>query len=281
MKVSLSVGSYATHPFCLEGLGLRVYCAEELCYCLRENAFLLDTDLMTERLVKWLREECELEDLADELSTMVHKKGSLSAFVLRILEYVGFYELDVMREVERTLKNGAGLSILEKRKLRIDQLLGMQKFAAAVSEYDALLDVWEEANHQGQMPGANLKSKLLHNRGVALAGLMRYDRAAESFHLAYETDGSRESLRAFLAARRLELKNEDYVAFLSGAPECTELAMQLEKEVEQANRSWTKEADYQRLSSRGRFREEDERGYREETEQLLQALKAGYRSMWK
>lgn len=278
MKVSLSVGNYATNPFYLEGLGLRVYCAEELCYCLKENAFLLDMDLMSDRLVSWLRQECGLGELADELYPMVHRKGSLSVFVIRILEYVGFYDLEVLKEVERTLKKGAGLSALEKRAMRIDQLLGMRKYVAAITEYDALLSVWDEANTQGAVSGAGLKAKLLHNKGIALAGLMRYEQAAESFFQAFEQDGSMESLRCFLVAKRMGMKTSDYVSLVARIPECKELTLQLEKEIEYLNRTWEQEADYQRLLARPQLRDEDERGYLEETMHMLGALKDNYRS---
>ncbi len=279
MKVSLSVGNYAVRPFYMEGLGYHVYCAEELCYCLKENAFLLDADLMNDKLLGWLGQDCGLGELADELSVMVHKKGSLSAFVIRILEYVGFYDLETMREVEQTLKRGAGLSMLEKRKLRIDQLLDLRKFAAAQAEYDGLLRLWEETSSQGGAAGADLKARLLHNKGVALAGLMRYGQAARAFYQAYETDGSLESLRCYLAAKRMELEDKEYVAFAAGLPEYTETALQLEKDVELLNRRWTREADYQRLSVRQKFLHEDERGYEEENVHLMKSLKDAYRSM--
>ena len=73
MDARLCVGNYGVHPFCFEGLNLKVYCVEELCFCLKENAYLLDTDIMADRLVDWLGQECGLEDLAEELYHMVHK----------------------------------------------------------------------------------------------------------------------------------------------------------------------------------------------------------------
>ncbi len=279
MGVSLAVGNYAAQPFRLESLGLRVYCAEELCYCLRENAFLLDADLMSDRLLEWLSLECGLTQLSEELYPMVHKKGSLSAFVIRILEYVGFYGQDVLQEVERALKKGAGLNLLEKRKLRIDQLLEMGKFGVAVAEYDSLLKLWDASNQSGEVPGADLKSKLLHNKGVALAGLMRYGRAAEAFSQAYEADGSMESLRSYFAAKRMELSSSDYVALVAARPDCTDLTLQLEKDVERLNAKWAGEADYHRFHGRTWFRDEDEGGYLEENRQILRSLKETYRSM--
>lgn len=279
MKVSLCVGNYASHPYCFEGLNLRVYCAEELCFCLKENAFLLDTDIMADRLLEWLERECGLTQLSRELYVLVHKKGSLSSFVCRILEYVGFYDQDTIRSVEQTLKRGAGLNVLEKRKLRIDHLVEKKKFQAAVAEYDALLSAWEESSERGEKPGAGLYAGLLHNKGAALAGMMRYKEAAQNFKEAYEADGNSQSLICYLAAKRMELSDSDYVDFAAGLPECYEISLELEKKVEQLNVQWEQETDYLRLMQRKALREEDERSYLEENRRVVQALKEGYRGM--
>ena len=278
MSTRLCVGNYASCAYCFEGLNLKVYCIEELCYCLKENAFLLDRDIMSDRIVDWLRQECGLQDLAVDLYTMVHKKGSLSAFVSRILEYAGFYDKTVVRDVEQTLKKGAGLNIIEKRKMRIDYLVEQKKYLTAISEYDALIASWEEAAGGGELQAAELKSSLYHNRGTALAGLMRYAEAAESFYKAYETDGNRESLKCFLSAKRMELDDKEYVAYAASLPDAAELVLELEQDVERLNSRWEEETDYLRLMERGNLREEDERSYLEENRRLMQALKDGYRS---
>ena len=75
----------------MEGLDIRVYSMEELCYCLKENAFLLDLSIMNDKLVDWIGEECKVWELAKQLYPMVHKQGSLSVFVVTILQYVGMY----------------------------------------------------------------------------------------------------------------------------------------------------------------------------------------------
>lgn len=279
MKVSLCVGNYASNPYCFEGLDLRVYCAEELCFCLKENAFLLDTDIMADRLLEWLERECGLVQLSKELYVLVHKKGSLSSFVSRILEYVGFYDAETIRSVEQTLKRGAGLNVLEKRKLRIDHLVEQKKFQAAVAEYDALLSVWEEGSERGEKPGAGLYAGLLHNKGTALAGMMRYQDAARAFQEAYEADADSGSLLCFLAAKRMELSDREYVDFMAGLPEYYEISLQLEQKVEQLNTQWEQETDYLRLMQRKELRKEDERSYLEENRRVVQALKESYRGM--
>ena len=54
MRVSVCVGDYAAVPYCIPGLELNVFSMEELCYCIKENAFLLDFSLMNDELIDWI-----------------------------------------------------------------------------------------------------------------------------------------------------------------------------------------------------------------------------------
>lgn len=76
MRVSVCVGSYAKMPYRIPGLGTDVYSMEELCYCLKENAFLLDLSLMEDGLLDWVEKECGLRELAKALHPLVHRQGS-------------------------------------------------------------------------------------------------------------------------------------------------------------------------------------------------------------
>ena len=73
-KPILCIGTYAKTPFHIEKVGKNVYCIEELCYILVNNAFLLDEDSFGNDLFDWIEKECSLERLADELRSMYMKK---------------------------------------------------------------------------------------------------------------------------------------------------------------------------------------------------------------
>ena len=51
MRVSLCVGNYSTTLYNITGLDFPVYSMEELCFCLKENASLLDMSVMRDELV--------------------------------------------------------------------------------------------------------------------------------------------------------------------------------------------------------------------------------------
>ena len=280
MRASVCVGRYATTPYCISGLDIPVFCMEELCHCIKENAFLLDVSFMNDALIEWIDRECGLRDLAKALHPMVHKQGSLSAFVIMIMEYTGFFSMEKIAEVGQVLKQGAGLSSIEKRKSQIDYALKRKKYVVAIRGYDSLLEKWQEKGKEEDedLPAADVKAIILHNKGVAYTGLMLYEKAAEIFLEAYKTQEKEEYMMAYLAAKRMCLSEEEYIAFAAEIPGKFELSLALEKKLEELKASWRQQAQYQQLQQRILWREGSEvQKYYEESENLTQALKAGYR----
>lgn len=279
MGASVCVGNYALTPYCVPGIEINVYCMEELCFILKENAFLLDFSVMEDGLLDWIEKECGLRELAKALHPMIHKQGSLSAFVTVILNYVGLYDKAVVEETEQVLKQGAGLSSVEKKKSQVDYLVKKKKYHVAVKAYDNLIRKWQENVEAGEpLPAAECLALIWHNKGVALAGLMIYERAAECFLKAYELEERRDFYRDYLAAKRMVLTESEYVSFAADNPEGYELTLELEKDMERLTDEWEKQPEYLRLYHHRELRSGDgKQKYYEENERLTQTLKDGYR----
>ncbi len=280
MRVSVCVGNYAATPYYIAGLEVPVFCMEELCFCLKENAFLLDHSLMRDELVDWIDKECGLKTLAGELHHLVHKKGSLSAFVTMILEYVGFYESEEIARVGEVLRRGAGLSGIERRKSQIDYLVRRGKYAAAIRGYDGLLAKWSEMELSGgELPAAKVKGAILHNKAVALVGMMFYGYGAQHFREAYETDGDLSHYKAYLAAKRLELDEGAYISFAAEQTIGYEYTLELERKIERLTEDWKLQPEFQELLAvRECRRNGDRQGYLEGIEEQVRKLKNNYRS---
>lgn len=284
MQVSVCVGDYAETPYCMPELETSVYCMEELCYCLRENAFLLDTSLLDDRLADWIEEECGLRDLAGELRSMLNKQVTLSSFVTFILEYVMLYDAETIREVGQAVKSGSGLSGIEKRKNQIDYLVKKKKYPAAIHRYDELLYKWEMMEKRGEettaeMPAGKVMAAILHNKGVALAGMMEYQAAAQCFRQAYETDALKTYYEAYLTAKRMELNDNDYVAFIADLPGVYEISMNLEKTIEQACADYEEQEMGKLLRMRKEYRQDGSRQkYYDESDRITQKLRISYRN---
>ena len=280
MRVSVCVGNYATTPYEIAGIGLPVYCVEELCFAMKENAFLLDTTLMSDVLVDWLADECGLRELARELYPLVHQKGSLSLFVTMILEYVGFYEQAVIQDVETVLKKGVRLSNIEKRKSQIDYLVQKKKYVSALRGYGVLLEQWKQWETEGrELPGKEIKADILHNKGVALGKLMLFSQASECFWEAYETEPGEQHFLAYLAAKRLELSEEEYISFAAELTGAYEATLSLERTMEQLKTDFEEQPEYLLISEHRELRKGNyKQQYYNDNESLLQALEESYRN---
>ncbi len=276
MKAIVCFGEYAKSSYYFDKLGISVNCMEELCYCLKENACLLGREIMDDRLIRFIDVDCKVPQLAKELYSLAHHKGSLSAFVTLILEYVGFYDRESIRNVEETLKNNAGLTDYEKKKLRIDYLADKGKYLTALREYDILLEELKTAG--GTLRNHAVLAQTLRNKGVILSQQFLYADAAKCFEKAYEITGDKELLRCFLLANRMGLSEKEYIALIATLPEAYEISLQVEKEMEALEKKWQQSTEYAGL---GNMREWNAQGelqrYEQEGEQLLEALKDSYR----
>lgn len=280
MRVSTCVGNYAEIPYSVPGLEINVYSVEELCYCMKENAFLLDATLVNENLLKWLEKQCGLRELVKLLYPHVYRKGSLSAFAVTIFQYVGLYEQTVVREIEQVLKQGAGLSNIEKKKSQVDYLTRKKKYNLALKGYDALIAKWEEQVAAGEpVPAVSCLAAIWHNKGVAYTGLMLYEEAASCFYQAYELSGEAEFYRAFLAAKRMGLSEDEYVAFVADYSNMYEQTLELEKAVESVSQEWEHQPEYLMLYNRRELRAEGNwHQYHIDSERQVLKLKDNYRN---
>lgn len=279
MRVSICVGNYASIPYCVPGIEINVYSMEELCFVLKENAFLLDFSIMNDDLTDWIDRECGLKELARALHPMIHKKGSLSVFVTTILNFTGLYDRQAAAETEQVLKQGAGLSSIEKKKRQIDYMVMNKKYRIAVKEYERLIGKWQENVEEGEpLPAAECLALIWHNKGVALAGLMIYEQAAECFLRAYELEPRQDFYRDYLAAKRMVLTESEYVSLAAENRAGYELTLELEKDVERLTDEWEQQPEYLQLYNHRELRTGDRRQkYYEENERLTRILKDSYR----
>ena len=209
---------------------------------------------------------------------MVHQLGVLSGFVSQILTYVGLYDPETVSQVEETLRAGSGLSDLEKQKLQTDHLVEQKRYEEALRSYEGLLARIRE-NQEMEVPALQaLTADILHNQGVVYARQMLYGRAAQLFLQAWKTGGGTEYFSDYLAAKRMELPERDYVALAAEYPDRYRESLELEQAVEAIGQDFLETPEYRRLRQLRVRREDGELAeYREETDRLLQTLKNEYR----
>lgn len=269
-RILLQTGEYVTTPYNFDNLGIKVYSIEELCYVLRENAFLLDREILDKRLLKWIGEVLKLPELASMLAPLLHNKTSAGAFARVILSYVGLYEENEIGRIEELFYQGMGLNAYEKLKTHIDHMVESRKYTPAIIEYDALMARLPESE-------TILRAKILHNKATALCGLFLFEEAALHFEEAYGLDGDKETFISYLAAKRLAMKESDYISFAAGLTDGYEDMLELERRMETLQAQWEQSEEKQFLERRSLLKSEGDIGYYTETDHRIQDLKNRYR----
>lgn len=225
-QIIMGTGKYADQPYFMDKFYVNLYSVEELCCLFVEKAELLDQDIMQRDLVKWLDEQCDLNQLAHALYSLLNQNGSIVAFVGTILEYVNLYPAQVIARTEQTVKGNEGLNPYERRKAKADYMLQSRKYLPALKQYHSLIAQVPESDQQ-------LRSKILHNMGVASAGMFMFGQAAQWFLQAYETDRDEESLISYLASLRMCCEDSEYVAFIGEHPQYHDASLKVERRMEQ------------------------------------------------
>lgn len=206
--VILCIGKLSENPYYIVGLGMNVYSIEELCYYLTKNAYILDNDIMDEKLCDYIETELNLPEIGKKLKDLLMMGVSLGEYVTRLLEMTGYLPSDELKQIKQILVDNASLSFAEKRKKRADNLLEAKKFTRAIDEYQYILQIVKKEDDR-EVVGA-----VLHNIGVAYARLFIYDKAAFYFREALEVNETREVLIHYLQSLRMTMKRENFDRFV-------------------------------------------------------------------
>ena len=235
-RVYLCLGKNAEVPYYFERARMHIWNVEELCYFVRENAWVLDSKLLGEELTDWVAQQCGLTELAAVLKKTANEEKPVTAFVRALFLYTGYFPLEEVGQVEKILRINDSSTELERTRARGDYYLQSGRFAAALQEYDTLL-----SGLAGMDPA--FLGKVYHNRGVACAQLFFFERAAESFEKAWKLTKSKVSAKQYLAAKRFELGEQEYVDFLAERPDLYEASLTLEEEVRRCEGRWKETSD--------------------------------------
>ncbi len=273
----LGTGRYAAKPYYVERFYVNLYSVEELCFLLVDKAELLDQEIMQRDMVRWLDEECDLSDLAHALYALLNQKGSTAAYVGTILEYVCLYSPEVIARTEELIRDNEGLSPFERHKAKADYLLKERRYFAAMEMYQSLLN---------RIPDTEriLQAKILHNMGAACAGMFMFEQAADWFMKSHEIDGRQESLLMYLASRRMNRSDKEYIDYIAGHPEFHDASLQVERMMERAEGTFEGSDENRMLVTLQVFKEEGKgvfgntTPYYNEIERLTAGLKEKYRA---
>lgn len=211
-NVCLCVGNYAQNPFYVKILDISLYSMEELCYYFLERVHMLDDSVVSADLVRWIRNECGLGELADELDVYVRKQMSVSAFVTTILDKTGIYDANTVRRVEHTLKEQSSLTAAQRYKKRAEYLYQQGRFRQALSIYSELAE---------RIPLADTAERALmyYNMASIYAMDFAFEEAAEFYYRSYLIKQDDQTRVAYILAKKMALSDYAFGSFQRENPE--------------------------------------------------------------
>lgn len=272
-RVLTCIGDYADNPLYIDKVFTNVYSAEELCYVLYENAFLLDKEILDRSLVQWVEKELHLTDLAKDLYVLINQNASAAAFVGTILSYVGYYNRDEIARVESILRMNVSMNVFEKWKAKADFLVENRHLLLAIHEYEKLLEGLPEEE-------VELKAGVLNNMGVTYMNLYLNDSAARCFKASYEVDNNPEAMKHYLAAMRLSLTDEEYIKLIAEEEDAYKMSITLESRIEEVGREFDISDKAARLKEVFEKKDNGAAGlYYEELGEFCESLKDEYRDI--
>ena len=266
------VGRYAQTAYTIKNTMIRVWCLEELCYYICEHAALLDDSFASQDLLDWLAEECGLKELARQLKTTRRQSMKLESFILEILDAAHYADETEKKEIARVIRANRDMPALERSMVLAEYFLREGHYIQALDLYDEL------ERTQAAKLGKQERAVILLNRGVVYARLFYYEEAAEYFRKSYEMGGGEIALFSYLAAKRMQLKDGEYLKFLSTLPQDYKETAEVEQELEKLRRQYgetpqnARQKELRQLKSIGNSAE-----FEQMTQRLLEEEKVRYR----
>lgn len=193
----------ADNPYYIENIGVYIYSAEELCFFLKENIYLIDESIMNEVLCDWIRDELELKSLYRQLYEQLQRmeeagdgadrSAAVSGFVMPIFREIGYLPPKQMKQYQDTLSSLAVQPEDARDKLKGDYLARSNMLGNAVNEYLKIL------SRRSKGGGAQFYAQVLENLGCAYARMYRFEEAADAFEEAWKMAKGKEALRRFVS----------------------------------------------------------------------------------
>lgn len=274
-NVCLCVGNYAQNPFYVKFLDISLYSIEELCYYFLERVHLLDDSIVSAELVAWIRKECGLGELADELEPYVRKRVSVSAFVTTILERTGMYDGDTVKRVAHILKEQASLTTVERYKKRAEYLYQQGRFRQALSIYSELVEYLPSMDSAG-------RALMYYDMASIYAMDFAYEEAAGFYYRSYLLCPEQQTRLAYILAKKMSLSDYAFGSFRRENPEWEQDFERAEELIASAAQKWEESKEKGLVTEIAELKESGNRDmYHKRMGELIEQLKKDYRRQTK
>ena len=202
--VKICAHEIAKTPYFVEAAGIRLYSIEELAYYLYENIYLVDDQMIEEKLYSWIEMELGMRTLAEKLRGGSGTGHHVYNQVMVILKHSGYYSEKEFNELSEKIKEISSLQTQERMKYKADELAQNENYWAAILEYERLLSI-----RQNSRLTVEFYAKVWNNLGGCYARLFLFEKAAACYESAYQFQKISEYKEKAYYARKLANYGQD------------------------------------------------------------------------
>ncbi len=251
-----------------------IYSVEELAYLCLYKGYALDSDFACKKLVQWILEQCQCEELAYRLDSILKEKGDECVFVEQILRYVGYVSEREISRVIQDISEGIGLSGFERKKQEADFYYQKKRYAKASYAYESLLSMLPEGE-------AAMRAACYYNLAASKSQLFLYDQALDALEASYKLEPTEETLMAWLAVSRMLYSEKQYLEMISSREDLHDLSLKLEEQMKNIETAIIRTGDGQELEKlREWMQYGGEDGFYLASGRVLKSLCEEYRSYY-
>lgn len=270
-NVCLCVGNYAKTPYYVKISDISLYSIEELCYYFMDKVYLLDDSIVSAELVRWIKLECGLTELAEELEIFVRKRMSAASFVTTILERTNMYDESTIKRIEQILKEQANLSSADRYRKQAEYLYKQGRYRQALIIYSELLDYLPKRDNLA-------RAQLYYNIATIYAMDFAYNKAADFYYESYRLYPDRQARLAYILACRRSMSDYIYGSFKRENPDWEEDFREIEEQCARVEERWHTSKEKAMLSELFTYRDQGQtEEYYQMAGALLRQLKRDYK----
>lgn len=200
----------ARQPYEITRIHKKIYTIEELCYYICNNLYLVDYTLVNKQLCNWLAEELEMDEVAQELKSILRKHGSMEQFVLTILKESVIYTSQELIRVEDILRQLKNQKEVERLKYKADNLLRSGETEAAILAYLSIV----HGEHDDTLD-SRFYGRVYGCLGAAYGRLFLYEEAAKNYEAAFQICEEESMLYAYVYCCCRYMTEENYKILLA------------------------------------------------------------------
>ena len=212
------------HPWFVSSIPLNLFSVEELLHFLYHNPELIDEEIRSAALARWLVTECKLTDTALRMERGLGKGRSLKDFILPLFRDTAYLSSGDLLRYTRELDLLETASYPERLRRKADALVRNARYGEAVSNYHM-------AEESAPKEDRGLLAAIFKGRGIALMRLLAWDEGCAAFEKSMRMVQSGNTLRLLLTAYRIAKPEEVFRLRAEELEASSDLLEEIDREI--------------------------------------------------